>query len=61
MKKIGLLASGVGELGILQSMENSFPHLQFVYWGDTARYPFSSKSEEVLLDSLQDGLDYMQD
>lgn len=61
MKKIGLLASGVGELGIMQSLENSFPGVDFVYWGDTARYPLSSKSDEVLLDSLQDGLDYMQD
>ena len=61
MKRVGLLASGVGELGILQSLENSFPGVDFVYWGDTARYPLSSKSEEVLLDSLQDGLDYMQD
>lgn len=60
MKKIGLLASGVGELGILQSLENSFPNVHFVYWGDTARHPLSAKSSEILLDSLQDGLDYMQ-
>lgn len=58
--KIGILAAGVGELGILQSLENSFPGVDFVYWGDTGRYPLNGKSEEVLLDSLQDGLDYMQ-
>lgn len=60
MKKIGLLAAGVGELGILQNLENSFPGADFVYWGDMARYPLSAKSEDVLLDSLQDGLDYMR-
>lgn len=61
MQKIGLLASGVGELSILQSLEKSFPNVHFVYWGDTARQPLSAKSTEVLLDSLQDGLSYMQD
>lgn len=60
MKKFGILGVGVGELGILQSLEQSYPHVQFVYWGDTARMPLGAKSEEVLLDSLQDGLDYMQ-
>lgn len=60
MKRIGILAAGVGELGILRSLESSFPGVDFVYWGDMARYPFSTKSEEVLLDALQDGLDYMQ-
>lgn len=59
--KIGILAAGVGELGVLQSLENTFPGVDFVYWGDTARYPLGGKSEDVLLDALQDGLDYMQD
>lgn len=60
MEKIGILASGVGELGILQSLEHSYPGVNFVYWGDTARMPLGAKSEEALLDSLEDGLEYMR-
>lgn len=60
LKKIGLLAGGVGELSLLQRLEQTYPNLSFVYWGDTARYPLGFKSMETMLDSLQDGLDYMQ-
>lgn len=41
---IGLFDSGVGGLTVLKELIKLAPSLSYVYFGDTARYPYGSKS-----------------
>jgi glutamate racemase len=45
---IGIFDSGVGGLTILQCIAESLPREDLIYLGDTARYPYGSKSPEVV-------------
>ncbi len=41
---IGVFDSGVGGLTVVRAMVDLMPHEKFVYFGDTARVPYGSKS-----------------
>ncbi len=45
---IGVFDSGVGGLTVLQQMMEILPQEHLIYLGDTARYPYGSKSAEVV-------------
>lgn len=45
---IGVFDSGVGGLTVLRQMMELLPHEHLIYLGDTARYPYGSKSAEVV-------------
>jgi len=45
---IGLFDSGVGGLTVLREVARQLPHESTVYFGDTARVPYGSKSREVI-------------
>lgn len=48
MTKIGLFDSGVGGLTVLKELIAAMPHESYVYFGDTARYPYGGKSQETI-------------
>src|SRR5436309_3242716 len=46
---IGLFDSGVGGLTVLREVVKQLPHESTVYFGDTARVPYGSKSRDVIV------------
>ena len=45
---IGIFDSGIGGLTVLQQISRLLPHERIVYLGDTARFPYGTKSREVV-------------
>ncbi len=46
---IGIFDSGIGGLTVVKALREQLPDYQFLYFGDTARTPYGSKSPETLL------------
>ena len=45
---IGVFDSGVGGLTVLHELVRALPREQFIYLGDTGRYPYGTKSAETV-------------
>ena len=45
-RPIGVFDSGVGGLTVVKQVMKVMPHENIVYFGDTARVPYGSKSKE---------------
>jgi len=56
---IGLIDSGVGGLTIQRELLNYLPDESTVYFGDTGRAPYGSKSEETILRYAKEGLQFL--
>jgi len=48
-KSIGIFDSGVGGLTVFKSIRDVLPHRNLLYFGDTARVPYGSKSKETII------------
>jgi glutamate racemase len=48
-RPIGVFDSGIGGLTVLQALVETLPREDFIYLGDTARLPYGTKSNEVIL------------
>jgi glutamate racemase len=48
LRPIGVFDSGVGGLTVLHDLLVALPHEDFVYLGDTARFPYGERSAEEL-------------
>jgi len=46
---IGVFDSGVGGLTVVREIFNKLPDYQIVYFGDTARTPYGTKSKETII------------
>jgi glutamate racemase len=52
---IGIFDSGVGGLTVVKSIESFLPNENIIYFGDTARVPYGSKSNSTVVEyALQD-------
>ena len=49
-ESIGVFDSGVGGLTVLHELLVALPHERFVYLGDTARFPYGTRSPDELVD-----------
>ena len=47
-KPIGVFDSGIGGLTVVRALMKQLPHENIVYFGDTARVPYGSKSPETV-------------
>ena len=47
-KPIGIFDSGIGGLTVVREISRQLPHENILYFGDTARVPYGSKSPEVV-------------
>jgi len=47
---IGIFDSGIGGLTVARSIESLLPNRSLLYFGDTARTPYGTKSAEVIID-----------
>ncbi len=45
---IGVFDSGIGGLTVLKALTQNLPQESFVYFGDTARVPYGSKSDPIV-------------
>ncbi len=46
---IGIFDSGFGGLTVMKAIRNLLPHENILYFGDTARLPYGTKSRETIL------------
>ncbi len=49
VRPIGVFDSGIGGLTVLRALTAALPAEDFIYLGDTARLPYGTKSNEVIL------------
>jgi len=57
---IGVFDSGVGGLTVLKELLEIIPGADYVYFGDTARLPYGSKSAETVAKYALGASDYLQ-
>lgn len=48
-RPIGIFDSGIGGLTVLQEVVEQFPNEEIIYFGDTARIPYGTKSKEAVI------------
>ena len=48
-RPIGVFDSGLGGLTVLKELENILPNESFVYFGDTGRVPYGSRSNDTII------------
>jgi glutamate racemase len=53
-KPIGVFDSGIGGLTVVRALLQKLPHENIVYFGDTARVPYGSKSAQVVREYTED-------
>lgn len=57
---IGIFDSGVGGLTVLRALHRQLPHEATLYFGDTARLPYGTRSEAEILQFVREILTWMQ-
>ncbi|WP_352420290.1 glutamate racemase [Proteiniborus sp.] len=48
-RPIGIFDSGIGGLTVLKEIAEQLPHEDIIYFGDTARIPYGTKSRETII------------
>jgi glutamate racemase len=57
--RIGVFDSGVGGLTVLQEIDRQLPNESVLYFGDTARVPYGTRSATEILQFTRQTLDWM--
>jgi glutamate racemase len=60
-RTIGVFDSGVGGLTVLRALIEHIPGASYLYFGDTARLPYGSKSAATVAHYAVDAVRYLQD
>src|SRR5215470_19402013 len=58
---IGVFDSGVGGLTVLRALLDQIPDADYLYFGDTARLPYGSKSAATVAHYAVGAVHYLQD
>ena len=58
---IGIFDSGIGGLTVLHSLARLLPHERLIYLGDTARFPYGTKSAETVTKYAFENADFLID
>ncbi len=56
---LGIFDSGIGGLTVVKELIKAVPKLSFVYFGDTARTPYGTKSPEVISQYAREDTDFL--
>lgn len=48
-KAIGVFDSGLGGLTVFKALRQSLPYENLIYFGDTARVPYGTKSKQAVI------------
>lgn len=57
---IGIFDSGIGGLTCVKEMNRLLPHENIVYFGDTARIPYGTKSRETVMQYAKQDIDFIR-
>lgn len=57
---IGVFDSGVGGLTVVREIMKQLPNERIVYFGDTARVPYGSKSKETVITYARQIVKFLQ-
>ena len=58
-RPIGVFDSGVGGLTVVKQIMKVMPHENIVYFGDTARTPYGSKSPDTIKNFAREICDFL--
>jgi len=58
---IGVFDSGFGGLTILRAFLKKLPVYEYIYFGDNARTPYGSKSQEVIYEYTREAVEFLFD
>ena len=58
-RPIGIFDSGVGGLTVLRAVEAAVPHEPLIYFGDTARVPYGTRSAETVRRYALEATDFL--
>ncbi len=58
-KPIGVFDSGIGGLTVVRALLQLLPHENIIYFGDTARVPYGSKSPQVIREYTLDDAEFL--
>jgi len=58
-KSIGICDSGVGGIAVLSEIIKTLPEESYIYLGDTARFPYGSKSKESLIKYTKEMINFL--
>ncbi|UCH21049.1 MAG: glutamate racemase [Deltaproteobacteria bacterium] len=56
---IGVFDSGIGGLTVLKALMESIPDYDFIYFGDTARAPYGSKSPKTVITCTLQNIEFL--
>lgn len=56
---IGVFDSGLGGLTVVRQLQQVFPHLSIIYYGDTARVPYGTKSADTVIRFSRQIVDFL--
>jgi len=56
---IGVFDSGLGGLSILKYFLKSLPDYNYIYFGDNARAPYGSRSEDTIYNYAKEAMDFL--
>ena len=57
--RIGIFDSGVGGLSVLRELYRQLPHESILYFADTARLPYGTRSQEEIVQFVREILNWM--
>jgi glutamate racemase len=58
-RAIGVFDSGIGGLTVLKALSEALPGEDFIYLGDTARLPYGTKSNEVIIRYSKENTEFL--
>jgi glutamate racemase len=58
-RPIGVFDSGIGGLTVLKELSEAMPGEDFIYLGDTARLPYGTKSNEVIIRYSKENTEFL--
>lgn len=59
-RPIGIFDSGVGGLTVCKAIREILPHEDIIYFGDTARFPYGTRSHETVMRYSREITDYLK-
>jgi glutamate racemase len=58
-RAIGVFDSGIGGLTVLRALVEQLPNEDFIYLGDTARLPYGTKTDEIIIRYSRENTEFL--
>jgi glutamate racemase len=58
-RAVGVFDSGIGGLTVLRALVEELPNEDFIYLGDTARLPYGTKTDEVIIRYSRENTEFL--